>query len=39
MDLCTLIFVLSAINPDRFVDVLKNIASAMRVGGQVCMHT
>jgi len=33
VDVCTMVFVLSAIAPDRMPDVLRNVSSVMRPGG------
>lgn len=35
LDVCTMIFVLSAIHPDRFVDVVKNLWQLLKPGGLV----
>jgi len=35
MDLCLMIFVLSAIHPDKMVHALQNVAGALRPGGKV----
>jgi hypothetical protein len=34
IDTCLLIFVLSAINPDKMVHALQNLASVMKPGGK-----
>jgi methyltransferase-like protein 6 len=35
VDICTLIFVLSAIHPEKFDTALKNIHSVMKCGGSI----